>query len=110
MVGQNALLRFYVLHCMAIPVVFSFLVAIHFWRIRKDGGISCRTTPEPCTVPAVSGSAPAQTAAEPVKSNGGRYRLLAYVRGETYSGKRDLAADEVSGLAAPGGPRVPGRD
>ncbi|MGO8753073.1 MAG: cytochrome b N-terminal domain-containing protein [Thermoguttaceae bacterium] len=94
-VGQNALIRFYVLHCMAIPVIFSFLVAIHFWRIRKDGGISCRTTPEPCTVPAVLGSAPAQTAAEPVKSNGGRYRLLAYVRGDTFSGKRDLAADEV---------------
>ncbi|MBM4420217.1 MAG: DUF4405 domain-containing protein [Chloroflexi bacterium] len=39
-VGGNALLRFYVLHCVALPVIAGFLMAIHFWRIRKDGGIS----------------------------------------------------------------------
>jgi len=39
-VGQEALLRFYVLHVAVLPVVLSFLVAIHFWRIRKDGGLS----------------------------------------------------------------------
>lgn len=36
-VGQNALLRFYVLHCVALPIVISFLMGVHFWRIRKDG-------------------------------------------------------------------------
>ncbi|MEK6643417.1 MAG: cytochrome b N-terminal domain-containing protein [Planctomycetota bacterium] len=40
LVGPNALLRFYVLHCVFIPVVASVLIAVHFWRIRKDGGIS----------------------------------------------------------------------
>ena len=39
-VGQNALTRFYVLHCVALPTVMGVLIAIHFWRIRKDGGIS----------------------------------------------------------------------
>ncbi len=39
-VGAPALMRFYVLHCIALPVVASLLIAIHFWRIRKDGGIS----------------------------------------------------------------------
>jgi len=39
-VGQEALLRFYVLHVAVLPVVLSFLAAIHFWRIRKDGGLS----------------------------------------------------------------------
>lgn len=39
-VGENALLRFYVLHCIALPLVAALLIAIHFWRIRKDGGIS----------------------------------------------------------------------
>ncbi len=39
-VGQNALLRFYVFHCVAIPLAAGILMAIHFWRIRKDGGIS----------------------------------------------------------------------
>jgi quinol-cytochrome oxidoreductase complex cytochrome b subunit len=39
-VGGPTLLRFYVLHCIAVPFVMSFLLAVHFWRIRKDGGIS----------------------------------------------------------------------
>ena len=39
-VGAGALLRFYVLHCVGIPIVAGFLMAIHFWRVRKDGGIS----------------------------------------------------------------------
>jgi quinol-cytochrome oxidoreductase complex cytochrome b subunit len=39
-VGANALLRFYVLHCVGIPLVAAILMAVHFWRVRKDGGIS----------------------------------------------------------------------
>lgn len=39
-VGPGALMRFYVLHCIFIPLVVSVLIAVHFWRIRKDGGIS----------------------------------------------------------------------
>jgi len=39
MVNANALLRFYVLHCMILPLTAIFFIAIHFWRIRKDGGL-----------------------------------------------------------------------
>ena len=39
-VGQEALLRFYVLHVAVLPLVLTLLIAIHFWRIRKDGGLS----------------------------------------------------------------------
>ncbi len=39
MVNANALLRFYVLHCMILPLVAIMFIAIHFWRIRKDGGL-----------------------------------------------------------------------
>lgn len=39
-VDANALLRSYIWHCIAIPVIVSVLLAIHFWRVRKDGGIS----------------------------------------------------------------------
>jgi quinol-cytochrome oxidoreductase complex cytochrome b subunit len=39
-VGQNTLLRFYVLHIMLLPLVTAIFLAVHFWRIRKDGGIS----------------------------------------------------------------------
>ena len=39
-IGQAALLRFYVLHCLVLPLTMGFLVALHFWRVRKDGGIA----------------------------------------------------------------------
>lgn len=39
-VGQSALLRFYVLHVIVLPVLALFLIALHFWRIRKDGGLA----------------------------------------------------------------------
>jgi quinol-cytochrome oxidoreductase complex cytochrome b subunit len=39
-VGEETLIRFYVLHCVAIPLVAAVLIGVHFWRIRKDGGIS----------------------------------------------------------------------
>jgi cytochrome b6 len=39
-VDANALLRSYIWHCIGIPVVASIFMAVHFWRIRKDGGIS----------------------------------------------------------------------
>src|SRR5271165_6132943 len=38
-VNANALLRFYVLHCVILPLAAAFFIAIHFWRIRKDGGL-----------------------------------------------------------------------
>ena len=39
-VGEDTLLRFYVLHCVALPLAAALLIAVHFWRVRKDGGIS----------------------------------------------------------------------
>jgi len=39
-VGQEALLRFYVLHVAILPGILAMLVAVHMWRIRKDGGLA----------------------------------------------------------------------
>ncbi len=39
-VGPNTLLRWYVLHVIALPFVIVLFMAVHFWRIRRDGGIS----------------------------------------------------------------------
>ncbi len=39
-VGQPALIRFYNLHVFVLPFVTVVVLGIHFWRIRKDGGIS----------------------------------------------------------------------
>ncbi|MBS1793335.1 MAG: cytochrome b N-terminal domain-containing protein [Acidobacteria bacterium] len=93
-VGQEALLRFYVLHVAVLPLVAAGLIAIHFWRIRKDGGMS---RPADADVIETNGAAPVETeaipAAAPVMAmaaagNGGidfiekrRYGVQGLVRG-----------------------------
>ncbi len=39
-VGQPALSRFFALHVIFLPLSMIVLMAVHFWRIRKDGGLS----------------------------------------------------------------------
>jgi quinol-cytochrome oxidoreductase complex cytochrome b subunit len=39
-VGADALIRFYVLHCVVLPIAAVIGISLHFWRIRKDGGLS----------------------------------------------------------------------
>jgi cytochrome b6 len=39
-VDSNALLRAYIWHCVAIPLIATVFMVVHFWRVRKDGGIS----------------------------------------------------------------------
>jgi quinol-cytochrome oxidoreductase complex cytochrome b subunit len=36
-IGQNALIRFYTLHVIGLPLILAVFLAVHFWRIRKDG-------------------------------------------------------------------------
>ncbi|MHA2609875.1 MAG: cytochrome b N-terminal domain-containing protein [bacterium JZ-2024 1] len=35
-VGEGALIRFYVLHCVILPIFLSVFLAFHLWRWRKD--------------------------------------------------------------------------
>src|SRR5262252_8528004 len=39
-VGESALLRFYVLHVIVLPLAAVLLIAVHLWRVRKDGGLA----------------------------------------------------------------------
>lgn len=88
-VGQGALLRFYVLHVAILPAVLCLLVAIHFWRVRKDGGLS---RPE--------GQALKRTA---IPGAGGRfvpgpqktYALMEVVRGTSPMVGAQMPEDEV---------------
>jgi cytochrome b-561 len=41
MIGQNALIRFYVLHVVVLPGLVLILFAYHMWRVHKDGGLAC---------------------------------------------------------------------
>jgi len=39
-VGQPALTRFFMMHVVFLPLTLLVLTGLHFWRIRKDGGLS----------------------------------------------------------------------
>src|SRR6187397_3539997 len=39
-IGDNTLIRWYVLHVIALPLLTAVFITVHFWRVRKDGGIS----------------------------------------------------------------------
>ena len=53
-VTQATLLRFYTLHVALLPAGLLLLLAFHFWRIRKDGGLAVNTPADPDsrTIPA----------------------------------------------------------
>ncbi len=36
-IGPMTLLRFYVLHCVMLPLAMLLLISLHVWRVRKDG-------------------------------------------------------------------------
>ncbi|MDA0364270.1 MAG: cytochrome b N-terminal domain-containing protein [Chloroflexi bacterium] len=39
-VGQSALIRFYTLHVIGLPLLAAVFMTVHFWRIRRDGGLA----------------------------------------------------------------------
>ncbi len=39
-ITPDTLLRWYVLHVLFFPFIIVIFMAVHFWRVRKDGGIS----------------------------------------------------------------------
>ncbi|MCA9873742.1 MAG: cytochrome b N-terminal domain-containing protein [Anaerolineales bacterium] len=39
-VGQAALRNFYAIHVAVLPAILILLMSYHFWKVRKDGGIS----------------------------------------------------------------------
>jgi quinol-cytochrome oxidoreductase complex cytochrome b subunit len=83
-VGQPALTRFYLLHVMVLPLALVFLIGVHFWRIRKDGGLA-RPSDEALRA---EGKLPPPGAANPngaafPRGPGKTYGLMAVVRGRT---------------------------
>ena len=39
-IGPSALIRFYTLHVIALPLLAAIFMSVHFWRIRRDGGLA----------------------------------------------------------------------
>ncbi|MCC6125732.1 MAG: cytochrome b N-terminal domain-containing protein [Pirellulales bacterium] len=77
-VGEEALIRFNLLHVMVLPLLLSALLAVHFWRIRKDGGL---TRPEDADK--LLGPPPADTYPVFTEAPQKTYHLAAIVRGRT---------------------------
>jgi quinol-cytochrome oxidoreductase complex cytochrome b subunit len=77
-VGEEALIRFYLLHVMILPLALAALAAVHFWRIRKDGGLTRPADADKRLGPPPPDTYPVFTE-EPAKT----YHLAAIVRGKT---------------------------
>lgn len=77
-VGPEALIRFYLLHVMILPLGLTALVAVHFWRVRKDGGLARPTDADQRLGPPPTETYPIFTEA-PTKT----HQLAAIVRGRT---------------------------
>jgi quinol-cytochrome oxidoreductase complex cytochrome b subunit len=77
-VGEEALIRFYLLHVMILPLALAALAAVHFWRIRKDGGLVKPADADQRLGPPPPDTYPVFTE-DPAKT----YHLAAVVRGKT---------------------------
>jgi len=77
-VGEEALIRFYLLHVMLLPLAAAMLMSVHFWRVRKDGGLAKPADVDRRVEVASSDTYPVFTDA-PQKT----YHLAAIVRGRS---------------------------
>jgi len=77
-VGEEALIRFYLLHVMILPLALAVLMGVHFWRIRKDGGMA-----KPTDADARVGALGPETYPVFTEAPKKTYHLAAIVRGRT---------------------------
>jgi quinol-cytochrome oxidoreductase complex cytochrome b subunit len=83
-IGPTTLLRFYVLHCVFLPLAAGVLISLHVWRVRKDG--LSGAPEEGSVVEEAAGGFPASTKT---------YGLMALTRRPTASVEARDARDEV---------------
>jgi len=77
-VGEDALIRFNMLHCIVLPLALSAVLCVHFWRIRKDGGLARPDDADQELGTPPEGEKPLFTQS-PQKT----YGLMAFVRGSS---------------------------
>jgi len=76
-VGQDALIRFYVLHVFLLPLALVTFLSVHFWRIRKDGGLA---RPEDAPGGLAEWGGEQRTVFQPLATK--TYGLMAVVKGK----------------------------
>lgn len=80
-VGEEALIRFFTLHVMVLPIALATILGVHLWRIRKDGGLARPASAYPDIPPEGAGPEDA-----PTKSFG----LMAVVAEQTPATDREI--------------------
>ena len=98
-VGQNTLTRFYALHVAVLPALLVLMLAVHIWRVRKDGFAVQRTSvgafaEEATERPAAAAAATPMAEAQP-DLYGGRVRLLGVVDRESITEEERPVDDTV---------------
>jgi quinol-cytochrome oxidoreductase complex cytochrome b subunit len=93
-IGQATLLRFYALHVFVLPAALTVLLALHIWRVRKDGfavqqATSGAFTEQATERPRVPAAVPAGGAGEP------RVRLLGVVDRQSVTAEERRPDDSV---------------
>ncbi len=89
-IGQATLLRFYVLHVAVLPVAIVVGLAVHIWRVRKDGFAVTRHS-----VGAFEEEATVVPAAAPVELYDHRTRVLGVVDRESVTAQERAVDDTV---------------
>jgi len=91
-IGSSTLLRFYALHVAVLPALLATILAVHIWRVRKDGFAVKRTSvgafEEAATTPPALPGAPAALYGE-------RTRLLGVVDRESVTAEERGVDDTV---------------
>ncbi len=90
-IGEEALIRFYLLHIVVLPILLCAILGVHMWRIRKDGGLARPASADPLPV-----QADITAAASPTKTFG----LMAVIADRT------PATDQEIDNTVPSWPRV----
>ena len=90
-VGPSTLLRFYALHVAVLPAVLTVGLAVHIWRVRKDGFAVSRANPG-AFEEAATATAPATA---PADLYGDRSRVLGVVDRESVTASDRTVDDTV---------------
>jgi len=84
-IGEEALIRFYTLHVMVLPIALCVVVGAHFWRIRKDGGLA-----RPASTQPPPGGPGAPASASPQEAPSKSFGLMAVVHGRTAATNQEI--------------------
>jgi len=90
-IGSNTLLRFYALHVAVLPVLILTFLAVHIWRVRKDGFAVERPTKGTFEEEATARPLPNA----PAELYGNRTRLLGVVDRESVTAEERPVHDTV---------------